>query len=259
MATNPIKSIVATAIATTAVFAILLTATRADESVLVKKTDATSDQPVTGPVLPPPQNPSEQSAAAQSKTVELPPPSRYVPDQEVLPTPPQRALIPPQTNLPTSPANKTNQSFMRPAEPRLPARGKLVNEEPMPMPSDGTPLTGPMLPPPGDEIAPPTSPLPPGIQVKPTPRIDYDTHHDARKMLRSGAIHVVVLTQDPAEGCYYQIPLTVPACCAGEPSVSGSKGLLGRGIVAYEWPCGFKAKIKFRHLLGDVKVDYEAD
>ncbi len=95
--------------------------------------------------------------------------------------------------------------------------------------------------------------------MKPTPRIDYDTHHDARKMLRSGQIRIVVLTQDPAAGCYYQIPLTVPACCVGEPSVSGGRGLLGRGIVAYEWPCGFKAKIKFRHILGDVKVDYEVD
>jgi hypothetical protein len=101
--------------------------------------------------------------------------------------------------------------------------------------------------------------MPPGIQVKPTPRIDYDTHHDARKMLRGGQIRIIVLTQDPAEGCYYQIPLTVPACCVGEPNVSGGRGLLGRGIVAYEWPCGFKAKIKFRHILGDVKVDYEVD
>ena len=253
MATRMNNSAIVMVIGIVSAFALLMTATRAEESVLVKKPAPSSSEPTTGPILPPPQNPGDQATRGQSRTVELPPPSEVMPEQEALPTPPQRTLMPPQTNQPTSPAAR--QSFMRPAEPRLPGKGKLVGEEPMPMPSDASPI----LPPPGDEVAPPFAPLPSGIQVKPTPRIDYDTHHDARRMLRSGLIHIVVLTQDPAEGCYYQIPLTVPACCAGEPSVSGGRGLLGRGIVAYEWPCGFKAKIKFRRILGDVKVDYEAD
>ena len=33
----------------------------------------------------------------------------------------------------------------------------------------------------------------------------------------------------------------------------------GRGVVEYCWACGFRAKVKFRHVLGDVKVDYEGD
>ncbi len=258
MATSKKQFAIAAALSVVATFIILLTATWAEQSVLVGKPVATASEPATGPILPPPQNPNDRAASSQRDTVDLPPPSESVPTQEALPTPPQRPLLPPQTNQ-RSTAPATKQSFMRPAEPRFPARGKLVGEEPMPMPSDASQTAPPMLPPPGDDVAPPSSPLPSGIEVKPTPRIDYDTHHDARKMLRSGQIRIVVLTQDPAEGCYYQIPLIVPACCVGEPSVSGGRGLLGRGIVAYEWPCGFKAKIKFRHILGDVKVDYEAD
>jgi hypothetical protein len=38
--------------------------------------------------------------------------------------------------------------------------------------------------------------------------------------------------------------------------MSEGRGLLGRGIVEYCWPCGFKAKVKFRPVLCDVKVDY---
>jgi hypothetical protein len=259
MATRTKQFAIATMLSVVASFVILLTATRAEQSVLVNKPATTSSEPATGPMLPPPQNPNDD-ATVHSRAVQLPPQSERLPAPEALPTPPQRAVVPSQTNQRTS-APATKQSFMRPAEPRLPARGKLVGEEPgaLPMPADASPTATPMLPPPGDEVAPPSSPLPSGIQVKPTPRIDYDTHHDARKMLRGGQINIAMLTQDPADGCYYQIPLTIPACCVGEPSVSGGRGLLGRGIVAYEWPCGFKAKIKFRHILGDVKVDYEAD
>ncbi len=258
MATCTKQFAIATALSVVATFVILPTVTQAEQSVLVGKPAATASEPATGPILPPQQNPTDRAASSQRDTVDLPPPSENVPTQEALPTPPQRPLLPPQTNQ-HSTRSAPKQSFMRPAEPRFPARGKLVGEEPMPMPSDASPSATPMLPPPSDDVAPQSSPLPGGIEVKPTPRIDYDIHHDARKMLRSGQIRIVVLTQDPAEGCYYQIPLTVPACCVGEPSVSGGRGLLGRGIVAYEWPCGFKAKIKFRHILGDAKVDYEAD
>ena len=95
--------------------------------------------------------------------------------------------------------------------------------------------------------------------VRPMPRIKYDTDHDARKMYRSGQIQLVVAVQNPADSCLYEIPLCIPACCVGEPRIAGGKGLLGRGVVEYCWACGFKAKIKFRDLLHDVKVDYEGD
>jgi hypothetical protein len=235
------------ALLTGCILTVYVSSTRAtEESVLVNKPAASSADVTTGPILPPPQNPHEQ-ASSSNQSDELPPPSNAQPRHESLP-------IPPQSGQPSAPVTK--QSFMRPAEPREPGKGKLVGEEPMPLPPGASPQS--TLPPPEDGL-PPSSPLPTDIKVKPTPPIDYDTHHDARRMLRTGQVSILMLTKDPADGCYYQIPLTVPTCCVGEPRVSGGRGLLGRGIVAYEWPCGFKAKIKFRHILGDVKVDYEAD
>ena len=78
-------------------------------------------------------------------------------------------------------------------------------------------------------------------------------------MYRSGQIELLMVTQDPSDGCCYEIPLSYSACCTGEPRVAGGKGLLGCGVVEYCWPCGFRAIVKFRHLLGDVRVDYEGD
>jgi hypothetical protein len=66
-----------------------------------------------------------------------------------------------------------------------------------------------------------------------------------------------MVTKNPADCCLYEIPLCVPACCEGEPTVTSGCGLLGRGVVEYCWPCGFSATVKFRHVLGDVKVDYD--
>jgi hypothetical protein len=134
--------------------------------------------------------------------------------------------------------------FLRPAEPqrRVPAATALsVTEEPMPAPE--------ILPGPAD-----------GIEVRPTPPIEYDTDGDARRMYRrTGEVHLVMVTQNPADGCFYEIPLCIPACCTGEPIVSSGQGIFGRGVVEYCWACGFRAEIKFRHVLGDVKVEYEGD
>ncbi len=173
----------------------------------------------------------KKPAAAITEGPVLPPPSK-----------PTKDILPPQQ--PAKPVAK--RPFMQPAEPREPGRGQLTaNSEPMPVPP-GAPTTPPA------EI---TS----GPAVHATPPIDYDTHHKARRMYRSGQVQVVMVTQDPADGCCYEIPLCVPACCTGDPVVSGGRGILGRGVVEYCWSCGFKAKVKFRHVLGDVKVDYEVD
>jgi hypothetical protein len=136
---------------------------------------------------------------------------------------------------------------MQPAQPREPGRGQLTaQDEPMPAPA-GAPLP---------EAAPPIE-RPSNVHL--APPIVYDTDHDARKMFRTGQVQLVMVTQDPSDGCLYEIPLCIPACCTGEPRIKGGRGLLGRGVVEYCWACGFKAKVKFRHVLGDVKVEYEGD
>jgi hypothetical protein len=67
-----------------------------------------------------------------------------------------------------------------------------------------------------------------------------------------------MVTENPADHCLYEIPLCIPACVTGEPSVSSHCGLFGRGVVEYCWPCGFEVIVKFRNI-GDIRVDYEGD
>jgi hypothetical protein len=140
---------------------------------------------------------------------------------------------------------EVKKPFLRPAEPRrrVPVTTALsVKEEPMPAPDPDMIVESPE------------------IEVRPAPPIEYDTDGDARKMYRkSGEVQVVMIAQNPADGCYYEIPMCIPGCCIGEPKVSGGRGLLGRGVVEFCWECGFRAEVKFRHILGDVKVEYEGD
>jgi hypothetical protein len=164
--------------------------------------------------------------AAPANEENLPPPSVSV------------AEVPDQVE----PAAK--QPFMRPATPkrRVPATTALsVKQEPMPAPEI---VEGP------------------AAEVRPTPPIVYDTDRDARRMYRgSGEVELVMVTQNPADGCFYEIPLCIPGCCVGEPTVNSGRGLLGRGVVEYCWPsCGFRAIVKFRQIIHcDVKVEYEGD
>jgi hypothetical protein len=212
--------------------AVWISSSNANEetSILVKKPDVATTQ---GPVLPPPAKP-----AAPTKDL-------FAPQQPGAPTATQSKPL--QTAPTQAPTGSTvKRPFMQPAQPRDPGQSQLsAPVAPMPMPTpEGQPL-----------VAPPAR----APNVHPTPPIKYDTDHDARKMYRSGQVQLVVVTQDPSDGCCYEIPLCIPACCTDEPKISGGKKLLGRGVVEYCWACGFKAKVKFRHVLGDVKVDYEGD
>jgi hypothetical protein len=206
-----------------------------EASVLVKKpADATAD----APTLPPPEKPS---------ALPMPPQSAPMPRlQGPVVTPPQSTdLFSPNAGA-AGTTNSVKRPFMQPAPPRgqsaaLPQDGSQT----MPMPApQGAPIAA----------APPSGPA-----VRAASHIEYETHHKARKMYRSGQVQLSLVTQDPSDGCCYEIPLCVPACCTGSPTVSGGRGLLGRGVVEYTWSCGFQAKVKFRHILGDVKVEYEVD
>ena len=52
-----------------------------------------------------------------------------------------------------------------------------------------------------------------------------------------------------------KVPVCVPSCCKGEPCVSGRCGVLGRGVVTYEWCCGYKLTVTFKKC-GDLTVTY---
>ncbi len=41
------------------------------------------------------------------------------------------------------------------------------------------------------------------------------------------------------------VKVCVPACCDGPPKVCARCGILGRGIVTYEWCCGHRVTVVF--------------
>jgi hypothetical protein len=49
------------------------------------------------------------------------------------------------------------------------------------------------------------------------------------------------------------VKVCVPACCEGPPQVCARCGVLGRGIVTYEWCCGHRVTVVFT-ALGTVRV-----
>lgn len=202
-------------------------------SVLVNKPEnsPTSAPSESGPVLPPPVKPSDEAPITAAP----------------LPVPPQT------TAPPANPAVK--RPFMRPAVPRGSVEQRVDGVEPIPVPQNVAPQN---ITPREGRVA---TPLPPGVKLMPTPPIKYDTDGDARKLYRSsGKVDIVMLTQNPADGCFYEIPLSIPGCCAGQPLVAGGRGVVtGRGKVEYRWPCGFRAIVKFRQARGDVEVEYEGD
>lgn len=167
----------------------------------------------------------------------LPPPAKPTTDIDIFAPP--KSQQQPTAKQPAAPAKRP---FMQAAQPRDSAQGKSAAVEPMPPPSR-------------DSTAPPEK----LANVHPAPPIDYETHRKARRMYHSGQVQMIMVTQDPADGCCYEIPICVPACCTDAPKVSSGRGIFGRGVVEYCWSCGFVAKVKFRHVLGDVKVDYEVD
>ncbi len=182
---------------------------------------------------------AEESAPSIS-TFEPPallPPSNAV-ESSALPAP-QRPKVAEQQSAPTP-----KQSFLRPYETRrVPVTTTLsVKEESIPAPAPETIVEGP------------------AVEVRPVESIDYDTNRRARRMYReAGEVRVSMIARNPIDGCFYEIPMCIPACCVGEPKIEGGRGLLGRGIVQFCWECGFTATVKFRPLLRDVKVNYSAE
>ncbi len=49
------------------------------------------------------------------------------------------------------------------------------------------------------------------------------------------------------------VKVCVPACCEGAPKVCARCGVLGRGIVTYEWCCGHRVTVVFT-AMGTVRV-----
>jgi hypothetical protein len=70
-------------------------------------------------------------------------------------------------------------------------------------------------------------------------------------------IETALEVKDPS-GCSCApviIPVCLPSCCTDVPQVTCHCGLLGRGVVRYDYCCGLTIKIVFRHT-GDIVVHY---
>jgi hypothetical protein len=127
-------------------------------------------------------------------------------------------------------------------------------------------LEQPAMPLPSPALEPEVMPGPAAAEtigetfVHPTPPISYATGHRARRMLRcTEQVELVMVAKNPIDCCLYEIPLCVPACCEGQPAMREGRGIFGRGVVEYCWPCGFVAKVVFRPVHCDVKVAYSVD
>ncbi|MEW4451881.1 hypothetical protein AB1L30_04260 [Bremerella sp. JC817] len=60
---------------------------------------------------------------------------------------------------------------------------------------------------------------------------------------------------DPRCNCFVDVPVCLPSCCTGVPCIDSRCGMFNRGIVEYEWCCGFKIKMVFKKC-GNVDVHY---
>jgi len=55
---------------------------------------------------------------------------------------------------------------------------------------------------------------------------------------------IVLKVQDPCQcHCVVEVPVCIPACCQGPPKVCGRCGVFCRGVVDYEWCCGFQVRV----------------
>jgi hypothetical protein len=64
---------------------------------------------------------------------------------------------------------------------------------------------------------------------------------------------ITLKVKNPCTGCEVDVPVCLPACCEGEPTVCCGTGLFCRDVVDFEWCCGFRVKVVFRHC-GDLLV-----
>ena len=64
---------------------------------------------------------------------------------------------------------------------------------------------------------------------------------------------ITLKVKNPCTGCEVDVPICLPACCQGEPTVCCGTGLFCRDTIDYEWCCGFRVKVVFRHC-GDLLV-----
>lgn len=97
--------------------------------------------------------------------------------------------------------------------------------------------------------APMSGPAMGGSCCCPAPCIKY-RHHGHHKVCCGCApsYETVLCATNPKTCCPVNIPVCVPGCCTGAPSMS-----CHHNTVRYQWCCGYKVTVRFKHN-GDVVV-----
>ena len=59
-------------------------------------------------------------------------------------------------------------------------------------------------------------------------------------------MNIILQVKDPCTCCLVEVPVCIPACCTGNPTVCCHRGFLGRQVVTYSWCCGVSVDIIFK-------------
>jgi len=90
----------------------------------------------------------------------------------------------------------------------------------------------------------------------PTPCITYRKHGERRSCLDDKpGVSLTVAVKNPQSGCVVIVPICVPCCCLDQPCIDSRCGLFQRGIVTYDYQCGFRIVFAFDRA-GDLLVTY---
>ena len=89
----------------------------------------------------------------------------------------------------------------------------------------------------------------------PAPCISYHHHRTLRRTCCGccDPINAILEVTDPVCCTTVEVPVCLPGCCDGVPTVCPGRGLLGRGVVEYQWCCGYRVKVVFKKC-GDIVV-----
>lgn len=103
-------------------------------------------------------------------------------------------------------------------------------------------------------IAPVTSAVTPCTTCCPQPCLIY--RHRGHHRACCGCapqVETILTAINPCTCCPVEIPVCVPACCNCAPAMSCHGGLLCAGVVDFDWSCGYRVTVRFKHN-GDVVV-----
>lgn len=91
----------------------------------------------------------------------------------------------------------------------------------------------------------------------PTPCITYRSRGERRSCLDDKpGVSLTVVVKNPQTGCCVNVPICIPCCCLDQPCVASRCGLFHRGIVTFDYACGFRIVFTFNRA-GDLLVTYQ--